>query len=490
MATYFGVDVSQFQGTINWTNLAAAKDFAIIKASGGDGGGFYTDSKLATNQTNARSSGIKIGYYHFGSNYLNPVAEADYFVAAVGSLQQGEVVVLDAETAIDGNGFSHFPTDSWCFSFLAELKAQIGFNPVIYMNYSTAAGGGGLNWPTVPTIARLWVAYWGVNSSNFSIGLGAWGNYSPNYQWLQYSDSGSASGISGAVDLDSFFSPNGTLNDWYLFGKPGTSSGGGGTNQPGTGFGVLTSATVTDPIMTYTQPAKQTIVVPVEKYDQVVFSTTYRPPTITSSTWPVNITGPDTGMNQYAYPVGNYGFSISGGASGLIDYGSINAGDFGQFPGNLPPVTVQPIVSANGALSFDVTVNGYAGSVSLDLELNIALLAWPNSGDINPNNPVSQGIAYSNVQLNSPNNYSTYRRVFSEGSVGQGAITVAHDQSTIPSFLYWVQDNTSDLEPQPVAWKASGHATSFGISMDATNIYFYVNAANNTACWYRIYKDN
>ncbi len=482
---YAGTDVSRFQGTINWATYAAVKSFVIIKCAGADDG-LYTDSQFTINRGGARGqAGLRIGYYFFGDRNVDAATAANYFIHQLGALNNGEILVLD----IENHGGGVAPNDPWAFTFCTAVYNVYGFYPFVYMSQFSPTSTS-LSWPTTNPKAPLWVANYSLSSSDFSQTTGnadaAWGGLpAPNYQILQYSSSGVVAGISHVVDLDSFFSPNNTLVDWDNLGFQGS----GPAPSPGT----LTVATVAGPAITYTQPAKQTINLPAESYDQVLFSTTYRPPRITSSTWPVNIAGPVTGLTQRAFPIGNYSFSINGGPSNLNDFGFISAGGFGQFPGTLPTVVVQPIVASDGSLSFDVTVNlvntGPISS-SVDLVLNIALMAYPGTTEV-PVSSVQQAVSRSSAIADvSPSPYSTYRRLASQGSAGTGASTIAHGQSSIPNVLYWVQDATGDLEPQPASWASTGHTSAFGVSMDATNLYFYVDSPANALTYFNIYKDN
>ena len=60
-----GVDVSHYQGTIDWPVLAAQDlDFAYIKATEGSS---HTDEKFAENWEAAKDTGLRIGAYHFFS---------------------------------------------------------------------------------------------------------------------------------------------------------------------------------------------------------------------------------------------------------------------------------------------------------------------------------------------------------------------------------------------------------------------------------------
>lgn len=60
-----GIDVSAWQGKINFNKVKkSGYDFAIIKAGGNDCG-FYTDSRFAENYESAKKAGLKIGAYYF-----------------------------------------------------------------------------------------------------------------------------------------------------------------------------------------------------------------------------------------------------------------------------------------------------------------------------------------------------------------------------------------------------------------------------------------
>src|SRR5690349_19698694 len=69
-----GIDVSHWQGTINWTSVAnAGYKFAFMKATQDTN---YTDPTFATNIANATAAGLIVGPYHFCSldtNSADPV---------------------------------------------------------------------------------------------------------------------------------------------------------------------------------------------------------------------------------------------------------------------------------------------------------------------------------------------------------------------------------------------------------------------------------
>ena len=76
-----GIDISHWQGTIDWAQVAAAgKRFAFMKASEDID---FVDTTYPANRAAANANGIVIGAYHFAQPDLTPgdaQAEADHFL--------------------------------------------------------------------------------------------------------------------------------------------------------------------------------------------------------------------------------------------------------------------------------------------------------------------------------------------------------------------------------------------------------------------------
>ena len=200
-----GIDVSHWQGTIDWTKVAgASKKFAIIKATDGQvqsDGKLYTDPLYATNHANAKAAGLWTGAYHFarpGANAGDAALEADFFAARV-NLGVGDLVpALDLE---DSGGLSIAALQTWVKAFLDEVTAKTGARPMIYtspafwkkyMGDSQALADAGYK--------TLWVAHWGVSSP--TVPANNWGGH--GWTFWQYTSDGSVAGIAGRVDLDRF----------------------------------------------------------------------------------------------------------------------------------------------------------------------------------------------------------------------------------------------------------------------------------------------
>src|SRR5436309_2175749 len=71
-----GIDVSHWQGTINWNSVKnAGVTFAVCKASEGTD---YQDPTFFTNWNAMHAAGIIRGAYHMGRPAVDPVAQANY----------------------------------------------------------------------------------------------------------------------------------------------------------------------------------------------------------------------------------------------------------------------------------------------------------------------------------------------------------------------------------------------------------------------------
>jgi GH25 family lysozyme M1 (1,4-beta-N-acetylmuramidase) len=191
-----GIDVSHWQGTIDWLKVAnAGKTFAIAKATEGIG---FKDDKYARNKAGAQANGMKFGAYHFGRPKNDPIQEADWFVSQM-DLERGMLIpTLDIEVT-DGKGPTAMTT--WTKAFLARVYQRTGVKAMIYT--SPAFWRNNLNdsrWFADNGYKVLWVAHWGVTSP--SVPASNWGGKS--WTFWQYTSSGTVPGISGRVDLNRY----------------------------------------------------------------------------------------------------------------------------------------------------------------------------------------------------------------------------------------------------------------------------------------------
>lgn len=191
-----GIDVSHWQGNIDWVQVAAAgKSFAIAKATEGVG---YKDDKYDRNKAGARGNGLKFGAYHFARPENNPVREADWFVDNADYEPGMLIPTLDLERT-GGRG----PTGltNWTKVWLARVDERLGVKPMIYMSpYFWRTNLNNTRWFADNGYEVLWIAHWHV--ANPSPPADNWGGH--GWTFWQYTSDGRVPGISGRVDLNRY----------------------------------------------------------------------------------------------------------------------------------------------------------------------------------------------------------------------------------------------------------------------------------------------
>ena len=127
-----GVDVSSYQGTIDWPVLAGQDvDFAYVKATEGSG---FVDDTFGTNLQGARDAGLLVGAYHFFSFESPGRAQAENIIATVPADAGLLPVAIDVEHYGE---FYRDPPDPAAIRaelrvLVATLREHYGVEPVIY----------------------------------------------------------------------------------------------------------------------------------------------------------------------------------------------------------------------------------------------------------------------------------------------------------------------------------------------------------------------
>lgn len=192
-----GIDVSQWQGTIDWEKVkASGVEFAMIRAGYGQNN---IDPQFKRNISECNRVGIPCGIYWFSYAYTEAMAirEAEYALAAV------EPYTLEYPIAFDweGDSLSYAkkngvtPTKALVSAMArafckrleqAKYYAQVYTNPSYLSTYFDA---------DIPKEFDIWLAQWPTKpdpNRKPSQAGGIW----------QYTSSGSVNGISGRVDMD------------------------------------------------------------------------------------------------------------------------------------------------------------------------------------------------------------------------------------------------------------------------------------------------
>lgn len=191
--TLEGIDVSIYQGSIDWNAVhASGRAFAIARVSDG----MYLDPTFGTNYAGIRAAGMIRGAYQFFRPTHDAVAQADIVIAAIGALGSGDLApMLDVEVT---DGASPAQMNAAIHAWVDRIQSVTGRHPLIY------------------TGSYFWDGNVGTaDFASYPLVLPAYGPVCPrlpapwdHWDMHQYSGSGSCPGIGGAVDLDVF---NGTL---------------------------------------------------------------------------------------------------------------------------------------------------------------------------------------------------------------------------------------------------------------------------------------
>ena len=201
-ATLEGIDVSHWQGTIDWTAVSAAgKRFAVIKATEAT---TFVDPQYVTNRAGAKAAGLRTTGYHFARPDTaagDAVAEADHFVDVARIGGDDLIPALDLETT---GGLGTTALQSWVAAWLGEVTARIGVHPMIYVspNFWKTYMGDTTSFANAG-YTTLWIAHWNVTAP--SVPAQGWAGH--GWTFWQYSNCGTVPGITGCVDLDRY---NGT----------------------------------------------------------------------------------------------------------------------------------------------------------------------------------------------------------------------------------------------------------------------------------------
>jgi GH25 family lysozyme M1 (1,4-beta-N-acetylmuramidase) len=203
--TILGIDVSTYQGTVNWTSVkGAGYTFAWAKATEGL---TVTDNQYVNNATNGVAAGMYMGAYHYAHPDVNgtnagAVSEANYFLSVAGSY----ITNCELPPALDlevSTSLTSAQLTSWVQTWMTTVKNATGITPILYTDGSIANSLGA----SMASFCNLWTADpdGSATATPSATYLGVW---NPNWSFKQYSWTGTIPGISGNVDCDSY---NGSL---------------------------------------------------------------------------------------------------------------------------------------------------------------------------------------------------------------------------------------------------------------------------------------
>jgi lysozyme len=181
-----GIDVSHYQGVIDWQKVSTDKNvrFAYIKATEGS---TYRDPNFTRNWENAAQNGIIAGAYHFFSKKSSGSTQAKNFISTVPKQSGRLCPVVDVESTLLVQNSYKTQLDT----FVNLVEAHYGKKPIFYVTnrvYSLLYD----DYADYP--------FWVVDYKG-SPKVSEW-------SFWQYSNKSSIAGISGYVDTDEY---HGTL---------------------------------------------------------------------------------------------------------------------------------------------------------------------------------------------------------------------------------------------------------------------------------------
>lgn len=198
-----GIDVSYYQGEIDWPAVAASGvEFAFIRAGyrGYTQGEIVEDERFRENAQGALDAGLRIGLYFFSQAVTVEEAEteAQWLLDAAEHLNVTLPLVFDWEPI--GNETGEIRTDGMtgaettaCARAFCDVIAAAGYEPCIYFS--------------------RWQGYYDYDLSQLTdytfwvSGTGVQDDFYYAHTFWQYTFTGAVDGISAAVDRDLWFVP-------------------------------------------------------------------------------------------------------------------------------------------------------------------------------------------------------------------------------------------------------------------------------------------
>jgi GH25 family lysozyme M1 (1,4-beta-N-acetylmuramidase) len=195
----FGIDVSRYQGDIDWAKAAAdGVAFAIIRMGyrGYDTGKLVTDEFFDANMRGALGAGVRVGAYFFSQavNAAEAVEEAEMVLAGIAPYNVSFPIVFDIEEISGQNARTDALTAAdvtdAAIAFCERIE-EAGYTPMIYANPKWFVSRMELG--RLEPYAKWLAQYYKTPAYPYAFSV-----------W-QFSSSGSVAGIKGNVDLDLAF---------------------------------------------------------------------------------------------------------------------------------------------------------------------------------------------------------------------------------------------------------------------------------------------
>ena len=200
----YGIDVSYYQGNIDWKKVKnSGVEFVIIRVGYrgyGSAGTLVEDPRFKTYLDGATKAGLKVGVYFYTQaiTTAEAKAEAKFVLDRIKGYSLQMPVYYDIESVdydtgrLDSAGLSKAQKTALCTAF-CDTIIKSGYSAGVYANYTWLnyyidGAGLGKKYP-------IWLAHYTSNT-----------NYDQRMDMWQYSGSGTVSGISAYTDVNVWYS--------------------------------------------------------------------------------------------------------------------------------------------------------------------------------------------------------------------------------------------------------------------------------------------
>lgn len=210
-----GIDVARYQGTIDWTQVAASGiDFAMVRVGyrADASREICADTNAKYNMQEAQKNGIKVGVYFFSTAVTEEEAreEADWVADYISRYQITYPVAYDCEGFEQPGSAQYNLTNAErtdiAIAFLQEIYNR-DYTPMFYASMGELSGSAKWDTARIEGTYRIWVSqypsapYPETKSSS----------YSGTHAMWQYTNRGTVAGISRPVDVNvAYFGYEGT----------------------------------------------------------------------------------------------------------------------------------------------------------------------------------------------------------------------------------------------------------------------------------------
>ena len=193
-----GIDVSEWQGKIDWQKVrATGVEFAMIRAGyrGTEHGVVLEDLSAQTNYAGATAAGVKVGAYFFSQAVTveEALEEANFLLSVIKDWDIEMPVVFDWEYVDSDSRTGEVDprTLTDCTKAFCDAVAAAGYQPMVYFNISHSYDNVYLE---ELTGYDFWLARYDTVL-----------DYPYKIDMWQYTETGSVPGITGNVDINLYF---------------------------------------------------------------------------------------------------------------------------------------------------------------------------------------------------------------------------------------------------------------------------------------------